>query len=306
MLAVPLVSAGRVFGTLNFHALEQDAYSPATQSLAEKIGLQISGAIANAQLFEERLLAEEALKQRTLELQQLNETLEERVLRRTADLRRSEERLRRLHSDLISAQEAERKRIAQDLHDSIVATMGAIKFSLEGKLSEMGKGGSPRITLEKIIENIAHCIEDTRRIMMNLRPSMLDDLGLLPTIEWHCREFQKTYAQIKIHREIGLQEEEIPSSLKLLIYRVMQESLNNIAKHSGATLVYLTLGSEKDRIKLAIRDNGHGFDTQKVRKGMGIGTMSERVEFLGGEFSIESTPGEGTIVRASWPAESDQ
>ena len=144
---------------------------------------------------------------------------------------------------------------------------------------------------------------------MDLRPSMLDDLGLLPTLSWFCRRFQTIYTEIRIEEEIAIKEEDVPPPLKTIAFRVTQEAMSNIAKHSHANLVRLSLQKLGDRMELIVQDNGQGFSLEKARsketdkRGLGLASMRERTELWGGSFDIESTEGKGTIIRASWPIE---
>jgi signal transduction histidine kinase len=141
---------------------------------------------------------------------------------------------------------------------------------------------------------------------MDLRPSVLDDLGILATISWFCREFKTTYPGISIETQVGVREDEVPDSLKTVIYRIMQEALNNITKHSGADLVHLSLRGTDEKMELTIRDNGVGFDIEKnlsadrPRRGLGLTSMRERAELSGGSFAIESIKGKGTTITATW------
>ena len=141
---------------------------------------------------------------------------------------------------------------------------------------------------------------------MGLRPSILDDMGILPTITWFCREFQKTYPEIRIETDVTIPEEEVCPLLKTTVYRLMQEALNNAAKHSKADLIHLALRKVDDKIQLMIRDNGKGFDVQKAlsiessRRGFGLTSMRERVEISGGVFAIESVEGTRTTITALW------
>jgi signal transduction histidine kinase len=136
-----------------------------------------------------------------------------------------------------------------------------------------------------------------------LRPSLLEDLGLLPTIGWLCREFGEAHSAISIDRKINIEEREIPSSLKLVIFRILQEALHNVAKHSQASLVYLSLNKAGEKIELIIADNGQGFNVKETpRHGLGLLSMRERTEFSRGSFSIESAKGKGTILRITWAA----
>jgi len=231
--------------------------------------------------------------------------------RKKADeaLRESEKQLRYLSSQLLSAQESERKRIARELHDGIGQSLSAIKFSVENTLKQTEKETvRPGVkSLEAVIPMIQASIEEVRRIAMDLHPSILDDLGILATITWFCREFQSIYSGVRIEKQINIQENQVPDPLKTVTYRVLQEALNNVAKHSEADLVSLSLRKTDGAIELVIEDNGLGFDLEDVlsvesaRRGLGLASMKERTELSGGSFAIESVKGKGTIVRALWP-----
>jgi len=218
------------------------------------------------------------------------------------DLRESENRLHHLSSQLLAAQENERRRIARELHDSIGQSLAATKFILEKKLNQLSNGiTSPGITLEDVISMIQNAIEESRRISMDLWPSVLDDLGILSAISWFCRQFGMVYSSISIEKQLDIREDEVPTPLKVVIYRVLQETLNNIAKHSQAKQVYISLWKQDGKIELTIEDNGIGFDPETSRRGLGIVSMKERVEFSGGILAIESNLGAGTTIRATWP-----
>jgi signal transduction histidine kinase len=141
---------------------------------------------------------------------------------------------------------------------------------------------------------------------MNLRPSILDDLGILATIGWFCRQYESTYSGIRVKQEINIEEHEVSESLKTVIFRVLQEAMNNIAKHSKANQVVLALRKTDQAIELVVRDNGHGFRMEEVlsrkrsSRGLGLDSMRERTELTGGTFAIDSTDS-GTVIQASWP-----
>ncbi len=158
-----------------------------------------------------------------------------------------------------------------------------------------------------MIPVIQEAIEEIRRICMDLRPSILDDLGILATLSWFCREFQKTYSHLQIEQDISAGEEQIPDPLKIIIFRITQEALNNIAKHSRAGHVRLGLGRDDERLLLEIQDNGSGFQVEEATsgkaeaRGMGLAGMKERTELSGGAFQIRSNKKRGTLIRATWP-----
>ena len=230
--------------------------------------------------------------------------------RRAAEeaLRESGKELRILSNQLLSTEEKERKRIARELHDGIGQALSAIKFSVENSLRQLGNKAdhSELKSLESLIPLTKQTIEEVRRIVKDLRPSILDDLGILATITWFCREFQDVYAGIRIEPKIDIQEGDIPSSLKTVIYRILQEAFNNVAKHSQADLIRLTLKKSGNRIKLNIQDNGMGFDVAKIislkpsQRGFGLASMRERAELSGAVFDIVSTVGKGTVMRTVW------
>ena len=258
--------------------------------------------------------AEEALKkahdeleirvrERTSELSEAVERLRaENIQRKQLEdtLRESENQVRFFASQCLTAQETERKRVAGELHDSIAASLGAMKFRIEKIAEEMKQGhGSPE-SLQDLASKVTEINNEVRRIMADLRPSILDDLGIIPAMNWFCREYQKTYSHISVDKQIGISEDEVPDSLKTPIFRISQEAMNNIAKYSQASLVNLSLQKEDGKIQLTIQDNGQGFDLDTVRKGLGLSTMRERAQLSGGSFSLESAKGKGTIVLVSW------
>ncbi len=224
-------------------------------------------------------------------------------------LRKSDKELRVLSNQLLSAEEKERKRIARELHDGIGQALSAIKFSVENALLEQRAADNPIDlgSLEAVIPLTQKTIEEVRRIVKDLRPSILDDLGILATIRWFCREFQKVYAGIRIESTIGVEENNVSPHLKTTIYRIMQEALNNVAKHSHANFVQLKLKKNESHLNLIIQDNGRGFNLDKAmalktsRRGFGLASMRERAELTGATFKIDAAPGEGTTIRIVWP-----
>ncbi len=217
-------------------------------------------------------------------------------------LKESESKVENLTSNLLLAEERERKRIANDLHDSLGQSLNAISTTVRNALQQVeDKVKTGYGALEAILPIIEQSIQEVRRIGMNLRPSILDDLGLSSAIRWFTREYQTTYPSIRIEEQIEIPETEVAYHLKAVIYRILQEAMNNIAKHSKASLIRLSLKKKDDRVELTIEDNGVGFDLESIKKGLGLGSMKERAEFSGGTFEMDSLLGKGTIIRASWP-----
>jgi len=211
-------------------------------------------------------------------------------------LKESEKQLKHLASQLLTAHEDERRRVAHDIHDSLGSQLSAVKFKVED-FFKMMPGASESITFA-----LQEAINESRRIQMDLHPSMLEDLGIAPTLAWFCRKFETTYS-FKIEQKVAIKESEVLKSLKRAIYRISQEAFNNIAKHSQANQVRLSLQKNSNTIELIIQDNGQGFELtiDSTKKGVGLSSMRERAEFSGGTFSIQSAQGKGTVVRASWP-----
>ena len=222
--------------------------------------------------------------------------------------KRAEKTMRALSSRLINAQETERKIVSQDLHDSIGGKLTGIKYSLEKIISDLEKvPNSIETSLKDILTIVQSTIEETQRITKHLHPSILDDLGLFAAIRGICREFKEVYADIQVTSNFEMDEHEVPGSLKILIYRILQEALNNVAKHSEADTVNLNLKKNKRKIELYIEDNGKGFDLSEVLhadghgRGLGLQNIRERTELFGGSIDIKSEKGQGTTICANWP-----
>lgn len=220
----------------------------------------------------------------------------------------SKEQLRFLSSKLLLVLEEERKRIARELHDSIGQSLVAVKFSLESAIQ--ARDTKRRDTMIKSIETtvrmIQQTIQEVRRIYTGLRPSILDNLGIVATIDWFCREYRETYPGIHVQTLISLEKAEIPKPLDTVIFRIIQEALNNIAKHSKAQFVNISLLKVGESVELVIEDDGVGFDLNEAvsrsahGRGLGLTGMMERAELSGGTLTIKSAIGDGTIIQASW------
>jgi PAS domain S-box-containing protein len=224
-------------------------------------------------------------------------------------LQESEDQLRRLSSQLLNVQEEERKRIAMELHDSTGQSLAAIKFVAENALSQIDKHDKTAgvESLKTLIPLVQQAAQEVRRIHTDLRPSLLDDLGITSTISWFCREFENVYRGISIEKRIEIEENNVPEPLKIVIFRILQEAMNNVAKYGRADLIRISLVEKGTAVEIVIEDNGQGFDVHQARTpkgpqgGFGMTSMKERTELAGGTLSVESNPGAGTTIRASWP-----
>jgi PAS domain S-box-containing protein len=224
------------------------------------------------------------------------------------ELKRAQEELQHLSAQLLEVQENERKKLARELHDSTGQLLAALKFGVENALDKMRHGTIEESVelLEAVIPLTQQAGDEVRKIHTDLRPSLIDDLGIVATIAWFSREFEKLYGGIRIEQAIQLEEKDVPGPLKIVIFRILQEALNNVAKYGKADRVRVSLREKESKLELAIKDNGQGFDVEHVRseknadRGVGLTSMKERTELSGGFFSIESSKGTGTTVRASW------
>ena len=226
------------------------------------------------------------------------------------ELEQSRQYLRELSRKSIEALENDRRTTGKELHDSIGGSLAAIKLKLETIGTYVSQQPEiAAVSIEETISALQTVIKETKQVAANLRPTILDDLGLLSTITWYLRQFSKQFGGIRLIPEIKVRENDIPDTHKIVIYRVLQESLHNAAKHSEAAEVYLSLKCDTDWIVLDIADNGRGFDVEKALSredplsGFGLVGMIERAEIVGGSLRIDAASGKGTHIRMNLPRE---
>jgi PAS domain S-box-containing protein len=275
---VPIRSSGRTLGLINLHLAGDQRRCP-----PEKEGV----------------------------LQAVADTLAGIMIRKVweKELKDSETRLRLLSNQLLGAQEQERKRIAREIHDILGSSLSAIKYKVEDTLQRIDEIPSSQVigNLEDLLPLIKATIGNARRIQAELRPPHLDDLGIVATLRWFCSQFQSLHPRIKVLQTYSVEEGCVPAELKLNIFRIVQEGMNNIVRHAEADRIHLVLEEKEGQVHLHIQDNGRGFDPPKyfevstTQRGMGISSMMERTVMSGGSFSIESIVGRGTFVKAVWP-----
>jgi len=232
--------------------------------------------------------------------------------RMSESLAYSRARLKRISRHTLDVLEADRRNISRELHDSIGASLSAIKFSLEEKqlrLETQDKDSS--LSLEHEIRTLRDTIKETKRISAHLRPTILDDLGLLATIDWYLRQFQRMYGEITVRYRVDVKEEDVPEPVKINIYRIIQESMSNAERHGNANRIDMSLGfcDGRSSVSLLIKDNGQGFDLERLHleedpmSGYGLTAMRERCEIFGGSFHLDSTVGHGTRINAILPVD---
>ncbi|HZV53876.1 MAG TPA: ATP-binding protein [Rhodocyclaceae bacterium] len=224
-----------------------------------------------------------------------------------ATLRRTQEELQRLSGQLLDIQEIERRRIAADLHDVIGQSLSLIRLSIDNASKSIGQGDTAAASdvLQRLSGKVKDTLAEVQRVSMNLRPSTLDDLGILPTLSWFFREFETTCHQIRVSKEFNVKEEHIPPPLKTAIFRILQEATANIVKHAGADKIRVAITHNDDTLALIIEDNGQGFDPTSLktasRQGLGLRSMQERARLSGGSCVLETVVGQGTRILAHWP-----
>jgi|GEM_PF-5266872 len=217
--------------------------------------------------------------------------------------------------DLLNDQEAERKRISRELHDGIGQLLTNINLRVQHCLIRT-KGCEDLSTIRESLESlesvsglVAEAMGEVRNICSALRPAILDDLGLLEALSWQCRQCREAVSGLGTEVDFSLRETEIPEEYKTAIYRICQEALNNAAKYAEATRIGLRIARRERSILLAITDNGRGVDMDRPRQPQrdgflcrnGLRNMRERAELLGGEFRLESMPGQGTRIEIHLP-----
>ncbi len=228
-------------------------------------------------------------------------TLEREASERLIQAEDAREEARGLSARLLAVQEEERKAISRELHDGVAQNLSALRLGIEQMLRRLPE--EARTSIEAEAREMGKLTDETLKLTRNLslllRPSMLDDLGLVPALRWLAREWEKrskAIVEVEASEELdGLQE-----ATRICVFRVAQEAVSNAIMHGNAKSVRIRASQSEGRLLVSIQDDGLSFDVQKD-KGMGILGMNERVEKLGGKFSIASRPGVGSVVMAELP-----
>jgi PAS domain S-box-containing protein len=272
-LGVPLIAHDQVIGMLTLDSDEPDYFTPDHLRLAAAFADQVAIALENVRLF--------------------------------AEARDAQERLHTLSRRLVELQETERRHIARELHDEIGQVLTGLKLLL---------GMSARLPTEQASVNLAEAqtllnelMDKVDELSLNLRPPMLDDLGLLPTLLWHLERFtQQTNIQVTF-QHVGLEGRRFTPEVETAAYRLVQEALTNVARHAGVSEVKVQLWTNPETLLLQVEDQGSGFDSQialAAGASSGLSGMRERAMLLGGQLMIESAPGAGASLMVELPLRS--
>jgi signal transduction histidine kinase len=226
--------------------------------------------------------------------------IERQNSRRYQEVLKARRSLEQLSARLVDAQETERRTISRELHDQVGQTLNAVLVETANLAKRIAPDDAASLRyLDNIRQFADSSVNSIRDIALLLRPSMLDDLGLIPALEWQAREVSRR-SGIKVTVTADDVPDSLSDDMRTCIYRVTQEALNNMSRHSGAKSAVVTVRQEGSSLLLSVEDDGTGFDSEKTR-GLGMLGMEERVRQLGGQLEIRSTPGKGTALRAKLP-----
>ena len=228
--------------------------------------------------------------------------LETETTRHFTEMANAREELKRLSARLVAAQEDERRSISRELHDEVGQALTGVLVEM-ANLSTLIRAATEDEAVaakaQEIKKQVEGSISVVRNMALLLRPSMLDDLGLVPALQWQAREVSKR-SGVWVKVEAEQVSEELPEDHKTCVYRIVQEALHNCVQHSGARNVKIAVRQEPSHLRLSVEDDGKGFDAREER-GMGLLGIQERVSYLGGSLDLASTPGRGTVLRVDLP-----
>ena len=227
-----------------------------------------------------------------------------RLLQRLSE---GEQRLRLISKGVLRVQEAERGRIARELHDGVGQSLTALKMQIElMEQSASTEDSALARRLAELKEIADRSLQDVRQISQLLRPQMLDDLGLVPTLRWLARSIrQRTGVEVDL-RVDGI-DDRLEADLETLVYRVAQEALTNVAKHARAKAARVEVRRDPGKLSMIVKDNGVGFDVAQVfggqehERGFGLHGMRDRVQLFGGCIEVRSSPANGTVIEIEIP-----
>lgn len=272
-MGVPFVVTGKVIGFLSIDSHLPNAYGQTEATLAQTFANQAAVVIENARLFEQ--------------------------------VNTGNERLRLLTKKVVNVQEQERQRVSRELHDEIGQTLTAVKLSVQN-LRRQESSNSMVTRLDETVKIIEQALQQVRSLSLDLRPTLLDDLGLVSTLRWYV-DRQAKWGGFKTKFVANPLEMRLPWELETTCFRIVQEAMTNAMRHANPQSVRIELLLDDEVLNLTIQDDGVGFDvTAAISRAaggysMGLLGMQERVSLLGGNLAIQSSRGEGTVIKALFP-----
>jgi signal transduction histidine kinase len=231
-----------------------------------------------------------------------SERLENQAQERFAEVLEAKRQLEHLSARLMDVQEEERTRLSRELHDEIVQNLAVLKMEITQAQTAATKGAVSAEGLARARQLAETTVRSVRDISLLLRPSLLDDLGLIPALQWQAEEFtRRTGVPCSIHEDVAA--EDLPVASKTCVYRVVQEALRNCEQHSGATEVRVRVCERDGTLQVSVRDNGRGFREGAARRfsSLGVLGMKERAAALGGSLDTSNAPEGGAEVRLTIP-----
>jgi PAS domain S-box-containing protein len=231
--------------------------------------------------------------------------LEKQVEERTAELQAANRQLRQLTRKVVMTQEDERRRLARELHDEAGQALTGLKLTLE--TCERLPPETVQAKVRQALGAVSELMQRVRSLSLDLRPAMLDDLGLLPTLLWHLERYT-AQTNVKVNFEHTRLEKRLAPEIETAAYRIVQEALTNVARHSGAKQATVRLWLDETRLNVQVEDHGAGFDADAAMESamtggvsFGLAGIQERVSLLDGELTVEAVPGKGTRLTAELP-----
>ena len=225
--------------------------------------------------------------------------LEKRLEEKYEESLQVQHELRELSKRLVDTEERERRAISRELHDEVGQSLSALLLDVQNLMEISSREGTLRDGLQNIKLSAENCLDEIRNMALLLRPSMLDDLGLVAALEWQAREVSKRTGMVVDMTEQNVSDN-LPEEHKTCVYRIVQEALNNCSKHAYAKNVRVVVRQERNHLKVSIEDDGKGFDPRRTQ-GLGLIGMNERVTQLGGVLNVNSNPEQGTRLEVDLP-----
>jgi signal transduction histidine kinase len=274
-IEIPLLARNELIGLVTLGVNDLGDFTPDHEEIAQEVASSLAIAIQQARLHEQ--------------------------------VRAANERLHTLSRRLVEAQENERRHMARELHDEVGQALTTVIINLQA-LQRLLEAPDLLTYLEESLQTVRRTLQQVRDLSLDLRPSLLDDLGLAPALRWYT-DRQAQRAGFAVHFAADLPETRLHVDVETTCFRVVQEALTNVIRHAQAQRVSIELRQGQEGLELSIRDDGRGFDVERALQhaaggaSLGLLGMQERVQFAGGQIDIQSAPGQGTEIRVSFPAQ---